>query len=157
MKKIRYIVGVDEVGRGPLAGPITVGAVMIPRGFVFRKRKPKDSKQLSPKQREEWFLYIKDHPDVHCSVSSVSSVVVDNIGISKATHLAVKRSLQKLSTTWKSDFQVEVLLDGLLHAPKQFRQKTIIKGDETVPVISLASIVAKVTRDKTMERFAKKF
>lgn len=153
----KYIIGVDEAGRGPLAGPVMVGAVMIPRAFRFPKRKLADSKQLSAKRREEWFAYISDHPEVLYATASVSSSVVDRIGIRKATLLGVRRTLEKLSSTWKPDVQVEVLLDGLLYAPEEYRQQTIIRGDETIPVISLASIVAKVTRDRMMVSFAKQY
>ncbi len=152
-----YIIGVDEVGRGPLAGPVTVAAAMMPRGFSFGDTRPNDSKKISEKKREEWFLYAKEHSDIFYATSSVSPRMIDKIGISKATILAVKQSLEKLSSTWYSDYQVEVLLDGLLHAPEQYRQQTIIKGDEKEPIISLASIIAKVTRDKTMVEISKKY
>ncbi len=152
-----YIIGVDEVGRGPLAGPVTVAAAMMPRGFSFGNTRPNDSKKISEKKREEWFLYAKEHSDIFYATSSVSPRMIDKIGISKATILAVKQSLEKLSSTWYSDYQVEVLLDGLLHAPEQYRQQTIIKGDEKEPIISLASIIAKVTRDKTMVEISKKY
>jgi ribonuclease HII len=161
-KKVKYIIGVDEVGRGPLAGPVTVCAAMVPRGFVFglnnnKNSRPNDSKKLSAKKREEWFLYAKEHGRIFYATSSVSPAVVDKIGISRATALAVERSLKKLSSTWYSDYQVEVLLDGLLHAPAEYKQKTIIKGDEIESIISLASIIAKVTRDKYMTNLAKKY
>jgi len=159
-----YIIGIDEVGRGPLAGPVTVAAAMMPYGFSFGDTRPNDSKKISEKKREEWFLYAKEHSDIFYAVVSVSPGMIDKIGISKATILAVKQSLEKLSSTWKSDFQVdlqvekvEVLLDGLLHAPEQYKQQTIIKGDEKEPIISLASIIAKVTRDKMMVEISKKY
>jgi ribonuclease HII len=156
-QKNSYIIGVDEVGRGPIAGPVTVAAAMIPRGFVFSDGRPNDSKKISAKKREEWFLFAKKHPDIFYATASISPCMIDRIGISKAILIAVKRSLKKLSSTWGSNIQVEVLLDGLLRAPSHFHQKTIIKGDEIVPVISLASNIAKVTRDNTMVRFAKKY
>jgi len=160
MKKTHYIIGVDEVGRGPIAGPVTVAAAVVPYGFSFGKNRPNDSKKLSERKREEWFLYAKDHPDIFYATSSVSSGVIDKIGISKATIMAVERSIKKLSSTWTSDVQVEeveVFLDGLLRAPVQYKQKTIIKGDEIEPIISLASIIAKVTRDKYMTNLARKY
>lgn len=160
MKSIntKYVIGVDEVGRGPIAGPVTVCAAMVPRGFVFEKGKgykPNDSKKLSEKKREEWFLYAKEHHRIFYATSSVSPAVIDKIGISCATSLAVARSIKKLTSIWRLDLQVEVLLDGLLHAPAYYKQKTIIKGDEKEPIISLASIIAKVTRDKYMTKLAK--
>jgi len=157
MKKPHFIIGVDEVGRGPIAGPVTVAAVIIPRGFSFGNTRPNDSKKLSAQKREEWFLCTKNHPNIFYATASVSSSVIDKIGISRATIVAVERSLKKLSSTWKSDFQVEVLLDGLLYAPEHYKQKTITKGDEIEPIISLASIIAKVTRDRYMINIAKKY
>ena len=155
MRRVHYIIGIDEVGRGPIAGPVTVCAVMIPRKFAFGKNRPNDSKKLSAKKREEWFLYAKEQPQIFYATSSVSPVVIDKIGISRATILAVERSIKKLSSAWVLDVQVEILLDGLLHAPAEYKQKTIIKGDEIEPIISLASIIAKVTRDKYMTKLAK--
>jgi len=163
MKKPMYIIGVDEVGRGPLAGPVTVCATIVPRRFVFGRAnsdRPNDSKKLSIRKREEWFLYAEEHPKIFYATASVSPSVIDRIGISCATMLAVERSLKKLSSTWSPGLQVEeveVLLDGLLHAPAKYKQKTIIKGDEIEPIISLASIIAKVTRDKYMTNLAKKY
>lgn len=159
MKKVRYIIGVDEVGRGPLAGPVTVAAVMMPHDFSFGDIRPNDSKKISEKKREEWFLFAQEHPDISYAVASISPEMIDEIGISKSTILAVEQSLEKLSSTWGLGPQVEeveVLLDGLLRAPKQYQQKTIIKGDEKEPIISLASIVAKVTRDRMMTEISKK-
>ncbi len=157
MEKIQYIIGVDEVGRGPLAGPVTVAAAMMPYGFSFGDTRPNDSKKVSEKKREEWFLYAEEHSDISYATSSISPNIIDEVGISKATIMAVEQSIEKLSSTWESGIQVEVLLDGLLHAPAQYKQKTIIKGDEKEPIISLASIIAKVTRDRMMVEIAKKY
>jgi len=160
MEKIQYIIGVDEVGRGPLAGPVTVAAAMMPCGFSFGETRPNDSKKISEKKREEWFLYAQENSDISYATASISPETIDEIGISKATIMAVEQSLEKLSFTWGSDPQVEeveVLLDGLLHAPVQYKQKTIIRGDEKEPIISLASIVAKVTRDRMMVEISKKY
>ncbi|MCR4284314.1 MAG: ribonuclease HII [Parcubacteria group bacterium] len=145
-RKPRYIVGVDEAGRGPLAGPVFVGAVLVD---TKDKRKLKilkgarDSKKISSKKREEWDKIIRDN--FECHTASVSNHIIDKIGIQKAVLLGVKRVLGKMKT--KPDL---VLLDGLLKAPWQYKQKTIIKGDEKISVISAASIVAKVGRDKKM-------
>ena len=153
--KSRYIIGVDEVGRGPIAGPVTVAAVMMPRGFSFGRTRPNDSKKLSEKKREEWFLFAKRHPDIIFATASVSPEIIDRIGISRAVTRAVARAVGRVGRVHIDE--VEVLLDGLLYAPQQYRQKTIIKGDEKEPVISLASIIAKVRRDKYMITLAKRF
>src|SRR3989344_5736113 len=149
----KYIVGVDEAGRGPLAGPVTVGAVAMPSGkTAFRGIK--DSKKLSQKRREEWFKLFKKNPRLKYSVSSVSHSVIDKKGISHALRLAVKRCINKLEIR-NSD--LKILLDGSLYAPSEYKQKTIIKGDEKIQIIAAASIIAKVTRDRRMVRLAQKY
>lgn len=168
MRKSRFILGIDEVGRGPLAGPITIGIVAI--GPLNTKsqntnnklfRGIKDSKALSVKKREEWFKALKGHVQdrkMAYAVSSVSHSVIDKIGISKATRLAIRRSLKKIALH-KSRFLIHnsrILLDGGLRAPVEYRnQQTIIRGDKRIPIIAAASIMAKVTRDRKMTRLAK--
>src|SRR3989344_8002353 len=92
----RYIIGIDEVGRGPLAGPVTVAAVVKPKRFVWKNFK--DSKKLSPQKRDEFFLKFKNMP---YAVSSVSNALIDKFGISWATRLAVGRCLRKLAIRHK--------------------------------------------------------
>ncbi len=151
--KYRYIVGVDEVGRGPVAGPVTVGVVCVEREFpagFFRGIK--DSKKLSAKKREEWVKKALEKK-IKYVVTSVSSDMIDKIGINPAISLAMEKSLQKIDADPK---ECLVLLDGGLRAPVQYlNQKTIIRGDEKESVIALASILAKVNRDKKMEKFAR--
>jgi len=154
MKK--YIVGIDEAGRGPLAGPVAVAAVAatVISNFQFpiikQIKNIKDSKKLSAKQREEWFKILKKNFECHCVF--ISHKTIDKINIHQATLLGVEKVLKKFSV--KPDL---VLLDGSLHAPKEYKQKTIIKGDEKIPLISAASIIAKVGRDRKMENMHKKF
>lgn len=158
-EKFKYLVGIDEVGRGPIAGPVSVGIAVIPKNFNRKFFKGiKDSKKLTPQSREEWFKKASEAKnkgllDFH--VESVSHKIIDSKGLSFAIKKAIKNSLEKLNL--KPD-ECKVLLDGGLEAPEEFKnQKTIIKGDEKEAVISLASIVAKVTRDKKMRAFAKKY
>lgn len=153
-----HIVGIDEAGRGPLAGPVSVGLVRIPVGFnkTFFKG-IRDSKQLTAEERELWYqlaLEGKKKGELDFAVSLVSEKVIDKHGISYALRLGIRRCLEKLGVA--SDSQI--FLDGALKAPGEFKhQLTVIRGDEKIPVISLASIVAKVTRDRRMVRLAKKF
>ncbi len=191
--RIRFIVGIDEAGRGPLAGPVSVGAVVVSVTAIAAKKLKlfssqnssyssslpllslsklfssakfhhslfqgvKDSKMLTSASRDRWFKKIKTarkEGKLDYRVSCVGSKIIDRKGIVFAIRLAVKRSLEKLGV---SPHQTLVLLDGSLSAPKHFLfQKTIIRGDQTVPIISLASIAAKVVRDKKMIRLSKKF
>lgn len=156
---ITHIVGVDEAGRGPLAGPVAVGAFCIPvnfdRSFFIHVM---DSKQLSHKKRVEWFTKIKDlhkKGGLHYAVALIGSHTIDTKGITHAVHVGIKRVMNRLNLHPKKTL---VLLDGLLSAPKEFLyQETIIKGDAKEPVIGCASIMAKVTRDKYMIRKSKIF
>ncbi|MCR4334301.1 MAG: ribonuclease HII [Patescibacteria group bacterium] len=154
-----YYIGIDEVGRGPLAGPVAVGVVKLKhRVFEFGEKGIKDSKKLSAKNRELWYKKIKEakkRGELDFFVSFVSSKIIDEKGLTYAIQKAVNNSLKKLSAHPKKS---QILLDGGLKAPKEFIfQKTIIKGDEKEPVIALASIVAKVTRDKLMKKYTKKY
>ena len=159
----RYIIGVDEVGRGPLAGPVTVGA-MAAKGKLNFLRGIKDSKKLSAKQREEWAQKLKmynwKHEAFNFSLASVGPVLIDKIGISAAARMAVGRCLAKLN---KKGFRCraanhKILLDGSLYAPKTYlNQKTIIRGDEKIQLIAAASIFAKIWRDKKMTRLHGQF
>ena len=163
-ERFQYFVGIDEVGRGPLAGPVAVGACIISASEIKRLHAQgffkdiKDSKKLSEKKREEWLGRIKElkaKGDLDYYVSFVSNKKIDDCGIAHSIRLALKNSLKKL----KADpLKTMVLLDGGLKAPEEFVfQKTIIKGDEKEPIISLASIAAKVARDRKMVEYSKKF
>ncbi|MBI2065628.1 MAG: ribonuclease HII [Candidatus Zambryskibacteria bacterium] len=156
---MQYIVGVDEAGRGPLAGPVAIGAVKIPLNFNRNFFKSiKDSKKLSSVDRELWFqlaLEARRKGALDFAVSLVSERVIDRRGISRAIRLGIKRCLDKLQIT---DKRSQIFLDGSLKAPEEFNhQLTVIKGDEKIPVISLASIMAKVTRDRKMVGLSKRF
>lgn len=161
----KYVIGIDEAGRGPLAGPVSVGAVLFSYDEYEKFKKEsedtlagKDSKKLTEKKREEWFKNIeekKQADSLNFSVAFSSSNIIDNKGIVPAINIAIKKIF--------SEFRIEpeqclVLLDGNLKAPHEFKnQKTIIKGDEKEPVISLASIVAKVSRDRYIVDLSKKY
>lgn len=154
--KIIHTVGIDEVGRGPLAGPVTICACRVAHDFDFDNFKGiKDSKKLSAQKREEWFLKIsalKSKGEIEFAHASVSAAEIDSVGISKAIEKAIHVSLDALSLVPES---TQILLDGSLRAPKKFlMQETIIKGDEKIPLISAASIIAKVIRDRHMEEQA---
>lgn len=189
---IKYIIGIDEAGRGPLAGPVAVAAVAA-RVDNFKNKPPykkcfferdinrlreqflmpsilskvflcggekilcgiRDSKKLTAKQREEWKkIIIKNF---FYEVSFVSADIIDKKGITKAVKIALQRNLIKLrkKINFKSS-ECVILLDGALKAPIYYLQETIIKGDEKIPLISAASIIAKTYRDKKMLNIHKK-
>jgi ribonuclease HII len=154
-----HILGIDEAGRGPLAGPVSIGACVIPHDFDFSVfLNLKDSKKLSEKRREEIFLQmqtLKKEGKLDFSVALVSHTYIDSEGISFAIRKGIEGVLQKL----KANPEItKIFLDGSLKAPEQFlNQETIIKGDELVPAISLASIAAKVTRDRHMIKIAETY
>jgi ribonuclease HII len=152
--ELRYIVGVDEVGRGPLAGPVTVGAVALPIHLIPRFSDVKDSKKLSAKAREAWRDRVHEagKEGMRWAVASSSSSIIDTHGLTHAIRKALREAIRKLDV---SPEYCMVLLDGGLKAPMRYsEQRTIIKGDEKESAIALASIVAKVHRDHVMERWS---
>ena len=149
----------DEVGRGPVAGPVTVGAcVCHVDDLKTLKRKYKevgDSKKVSVETRKQLTKRLRKEGLLRCTVASVSAQEIDRIGISKSLKRAVAKCLSNLRVDPK---ETMVLLDGRLYAPKRFfQQKTIIKGDSKEWLIGAASIIAKVHRDQKMEKLAEKF
>lgn len=162
----KFIIGVDEVGRGPLAGPVAVGVFVINHKHQTRIKKifsdARDSKKLTPQKREEIFNRIKIMKEDHIVryiVLYESNKFIDKHGISKAIKSCIDKSFRKLSRELNLNAKnTEIFLDGGLKAPKEFfNQKTIIKGDDKILAISLASIVAKVSRDTLMVKLHKKF
>ncbi len=152
------LIGVDEAGRGPLAGPVAVGVVAVPLGFDVLREFPevRDSKLLSGQKREIIFDMVEKRiatGDLRSSVRLSGSGYIDRYGITRAVRKALWSGVRSLGTPEQS----VVLLDGLLRAPKEYTQRTIIKGDLRVPVIALASILAKVTRDRMMERLSEQY
>jgi len=144
-----WCIGVDEVGRGPLAGPVAVGVFAVPKGGDLRVLAGiKDSKVLSARQREVWCRTLIALPGSRYAVSFVHASVIDRVGIVAAIRTALARALGKLSI---DPVESSVLLDGGLYAPHSYaRQETIIRGDASEPLIAGASIIAKVARDRVM-------
>lgn len=154
-----FLIGVDEAGRGPLAGPVAVGIVAVPMDFDIAQEFPgvDDSKKLSEKRREALFeraLLYKERGEIRFSVQFASAGTIDTLGITHAVRQCVYKGIEALAP---NPLGVEVRLDGLLHAPEGYKQQTIIKGDATEPVISLASVLAKVSRDRLMCALAEQF
>lgn len=172
----RFVIGIDEVGRGCLAGPVTVAAIYVPRNL--RSYIPnlktfgiplRDSKKLNPKQREKWLAYFSANPQIIFAYAHVSPRIIDRVNISQAANRAAALAVRKLA----HNFNVPVArctayLDGGLYLDKKFctldgisilprRAITMIKADENIPAVAMASIVAKVKRDLLMTRLAEKY
>lgn len=150
--RMKWVVGVDEAGRGPLAGPLAVGVVLVPADLDLRERYPglNDSKKLSEKKREELFKLVqKDIKEgiLQGAVMLSSARMIDEQGVSYAIQHALTRGVTKLLPDPKEG---KVFLDGSLSAPKEYEQETIIGGDGIHPAIMLASVLAKVSRDARM-------
>ncbi len=155
---MKWLVGVDEAGRGPLAGPVTVGLVKVPVDFDWELIPGvNDSKKISEKKREAIFKRAKELAEqglIEYSVKSVSASSIDSKGIVPGIKRAIESGIEELNL---SPTEVFIKLDGSLKAPEEFEQETIIKGDSKEQVIGLASILAKVTRDAYMTNIAEQY
>lgn len=148
-KKIRYIVGTDEAGRGPLAGPVVAAAVILPKDYV--NDEINDSKQLSEKKREELFNEIQKHA-LAIGVGIVSADEIDQINIYEAARKAMNLAIADLH----HEFNL-ILTDAMKLHGYDVEVIDIIKGDAKALPIAAASIIAKVTRDKMMDELDKTF
>jgi ribonuclease HII len=179
-KGFKIVVGLDEAGRGALCGPVVAAAAMVKFKIQNLKllREIRDSKKLTSQKRKELYRRIVKCPFIKWGISKVSEKVIDKINILEATKLAMKRAVKNLNCKLqiadlkkrkrgnkmddrqkcfpqkKIDF---LILDGNFKLDLPILQKSIVKGDEKVLSCAIASIIAKVTRDKIMERYAKKF
>lgn len=155
---MKWLVGVDEAGRGPLAGPVAVGVAVVPIDFDWDLIPGVgDSKKVTPLKREVIWrraTELRSSQVINYKVSLISASVIDSKGITHAVRLGIERCLTALELDPEA---CDVRLDGLLKAPDEFKtQATIIKGDSKEKSIGLASIMAKVTRDRHMERLSLK-
>lgn len=192
----RYIIGIDEVGRGSLAGPVVVCAVAVlarwlpahPSAMTRHSDKEgaaalRDSKKLSPKQREEWFRYFSSHSKIAYAIARVYPRRIEKMNISKAANLAAFRAFLRLTKTYNLKPNTSVVyLDGGLYLGNQGRgfsqiktrinadrirahlpdhprvsATTVVRGDEKIKAVMIASIIAKVHRDRLMTRLGRKY
>lgn len=162
---MQWIVGIDEVGRGALAGPVVVVAAAVPCRAKFRSGllgRLKDSKKLAPKKREAWAKYLKERPGISFAVARVYPRQIEKRNISNAANLAAKRAFERLRTGLggaESGAQ-KIFLDGGLYLGKKdgpIKATTLVKGDEKINAVKIASIFAKVYRDRLMCRLAKTY
>ncbi len=169
LKSSSYIVGIDEVGRGALAGPVVVAAVLISieSKAIIKSAKLgalKDSKKLGAKQREAWAKYFRQHKGVDFAVARVYSRGIERMNISAAANRAAEKAFTRLMEKHGVGSVKHVFLDGGLFLGsrvKQSRQyklaKTVIKADENIPAVAAASIIAKVARDRFMVKLAVRY
>ncbi len=146
-----YVCGIDEAGRGPLAGPVVAAAFILTPQFPEFLLNADDSKKLSPKKREKIFSEIKKDHSLIWAYEVIDNKVIDKINIYQATKLAMQKSVKKLKI--KPDY---ILIDAMkINSSIPF--KPIIKGDAKSLSIAIASIIAKVIRDKIMINLSKKY
>lgn len=157
---IKHIAGVDEVGRGPLAGPVVTAAVVLPEDFDVPGID--DSKKLSEKKREELYRVIMEK-SLAVGIGEASHSTIDEINILQATKKAMKMAVENAEEdlrrrSSKTDENIDyVLLDAVKLEDLDKPQESIVKGDSKVLCIAAASIIAKVTRDRMMVEFAAKY
>jgi len=167
-KGFKRVACLDEAGRGPLAGPVVAAAVTLNSKFKTQKSKLqlkakdllkeiRDSKKLSPKKREAFYRILTKLPFMKWGIGRVSEKVIDKINILEATKLAMIRAIKNLKVKSKKLKVNYLILDGNFKIDVKIPQKSIIKGDEKVFSCAAASILAKVYRDRIMQRYHKKY
>lgn len=152
--EFEFICGIDEVGRGPFAGPVVAGAVILPKTEEILYLN--DSKKLSEKKREELYTIIMDKA-VAVGLGMETNEIIDEINIKRATHSAMRKAIKDLKNPKTGEmFTPDILLVDAEHIPDvDIRQVGIIKGDAKSVSIAAASIIAKVTRDRMMVEYDK--
>ncbi len=160
-----FVVGLDEVGRGPLAGPVCAAAVCVTQTAAAQCQVPsdkckvkniRDSKKLSANQREQWYKFLTTQANIKWGIGLVSEKIIDRINILAATKLAMKKALEDLEKKGvPADY---LLLDGnFLLEGLSLSQKAVKRGDEKIWSCAAASIIAKVTRDRLMVKYHQKY
>jgi ribonuclease HII len=152
-----HIAGVDEAGRGPLAGPVVAAAVVFPADWISRGlpeslREINDSKQLSAGEREVLYAGLMSRPEIRFGIARVDALLIDQINILQATHRAMNLALAQINPPPE-----HVLVDGRRVKSLEFPQTAIVSGDTLSWSIAAASILAKVTRDRLMVEFDREY
>ena len=144
------IAGIDEAGRGPLAGPVAAAAVILPKNFTCPGLD--DSKKISPKMRDRLYERLTNDPEIYWAVATAEREEIDRVNILRATHLAMLRAAEALVP-----IPAYCLIDGLPVNPFPIPHDAIVKGDGKSLSIAAASIIAKVTRDRIMREIDREF
>ena len=151
----KVVAGLDESGRGPIAGPVTAAALVVRRDEWETPQSLKevaDSKELSRSQREKIYKELNDCSEIEWATGRVSSTVIDRVNILEATKLAMERAINNLNE--EVNF---LMIDGNFKIDSSVRQQSYIGGDRQIFSIAAASIIAKVSRDRAMRRYNKKY
>lgn len=154
---LTLLAGLDEAGRGPLAGPVVAAAVMFPADWLDKRfpvelEKLNDSKQLTEAQREHYFAWLTSRAEVRFAIAAADAAVIDRLNILQATHRAMNDALAQLAPP-----PAHILVDGLRVKSLRFPQTPLVKGDARSYSIAAASVLAKVTRDRLMRAFDREF
>jgi len=157
LKGVRRVAGVDEAGRGPLAGPVVAAAVILPmawieKGVPHKLRGLNDSKQVAPEDRERFFEFLTAHAEVQFGVAVVTVEVIDRINILRASLQAMNEALAQLTPA-----PDHTLVDGPYISTLKHPQTPLIDGDARSYSIAAASVIAKVTRDRIMVDYDREF
>jgi ribonuclease HII len=147
---VPWVAGIDEAGRGPLAGPVAAAAVILPPGFTCPGLD--DSKKISAPRRESLFEQLTTHPEIRWAVATADHQEIDHLNILRATHLAMRRAAEAITPAPQ-----HCLIDGLPVKNFPFPHDGIVKGDGLSLSIAAASIIAKVTRDRLMREIDREF
>ena len=150
-KGYKHIAGIDEAGRGPLAGPVVACAIIVTNNKI-KNLKLQDSKKLSSGKREEFYNLLTKSCYIKWGIGRASEKVIDRINILEATKLAMEKAIKNLKV--RPDF---LIIDGNFKLNLNISQKSIIKADEKVFSCMAAGIIAKVSRDRIMQKYAKKY
>jgi ribonuclease HII len=156
-KNLTHVAGVDEAGRGPLAGPVVAAAAILPSrwaksGLPRELEGLNDSKQLTETQREKFFAFLISCGEAQFAIAQTDATQIDEINILQATHRAMNEALAKLNPQPQ-----HALVDGRLVKTMRVPQTAIVKGDARSYSIAAASVLAKVTRDRLMREFDNTF
>jgi ribonuclease HII len=157
LKGVQRIAGVDEAGRGPLAGPVVAAAVILPQAWIengvpYKLRGLNDSKQVDVEDREKFHAFLTSHPEVQFAVSIVSVETIDRINILRASLQAMNEALAQLTPA-----PDHTLVDGPYISTIKHPQTPLIDGDARSYSIAAASVIAKVTRDRIMRDYDREF